>query len=102
VSHDIEIRRFERQLSLILARGIALSELILAAGLAQWALGLWPDTVDDVLTAGLVALMSTPIVRVLATLAEYVHTREWFFAAATLIVTGVLAATLTIAVAIAR
>lgn len=98
--HVTEIRRFEHQLSLILARGIALSELILAAGLAQWALGLWPESVEDVLRVGLIALMATPIVRVLATLFEYVRTREWFFALATLIVTTVLVATLWIALAV--
>lgn len=98
--HDADIRRFEHQLSLVLARGIAVSELILAAGLAQWALGLWPESADDVLRVGLMALMATPLVRVLATLVEYVRTREWFFAAATLIVTAVLLTTLWIALAI--
>jgi uncharacterized membrane protein len=98
--HEREIRKFERELSMMLARGIAVSELVLAAGLAQWALGLWPDSVDGVLKFGLLALMSTPVVRVLATLVEYVRTREWYLAGATLIVTAVLVTTIWIALSI--
>jgi uncharacterized membrane protein len=50
------------------------------------------------LTAGLVILMATPILRVIVSLVEYVRMRDWFFVATTVMVFGVLIVTVTLAV----
>ena len=50
------------------------------------------------LTAGLVMLMATPILRVIVSLVEYVRMRDWFFVVTTVLVFGVLLVTVTLAV----
>jgi uncharacterized membrane protein len=49
------------------------------------------------LNAGLIALMSTPILRVVVSFAEYVVMREWFFAAVTILVLLELSVTVVVA-----
>ena len=45
---------------------------------------------NRVLAAGLMLLMATPIVRVVASLVEYLRIRDWWFAATTVVVLAVL------------
>jgi hypothetical protein len=65
---------------------VAASGLALAAGLVlHLAAGDQPAT-RALLAAGLVLLMSVPVVRVLIASAERVRRRDWYFVAATAIV----------------
>jgi uncharacterized membrane protein len=61
---------------------------LLAAGLLMWLADVRGAAL--VLNAGLWLLISTPIVRVLMALADYVAARDWKFAALTLIVLACL------------
>ena len=73
----------ERRLGVLLRTGITLSALALAVGLAVWLAR--PDLPESgwLLRAGLLALMATPVVRVMVSLAGYVRMRDWFFVATT-------------------
>jgi uncharacterized membrane protein len=89
------------KLGRLLTVGMALSAACLVAGLilslvdrAQ-ASHAPPHLLLDV---GLIVLMVTPLVRILASLAEEIRARNWFFAAVTLVVVTVLCATLWTAV----
>jgi hypothetical protein len=64
------------------------SAALLAAGLLMWLADARAATM--VLNGGLWLLISTPIVRVLMALADYVLARDWKFAALTLIVLACL------------
>lgn len=94
------LSRLERHLGRLLVAGVMLSAVLLAAGLALWlanprgALTIW------LLNAGLIALMGTPIMRVVVSFAEYVRMKDWFFVGMTLVVLAEL--TLTVAVALSR
>jgi uncharacterized membrane protein len=52
---------------------------------------------DRTLTAGLVILMATPVMRVLVSLVAYIRMRDWFFVATTLMVFVLLAVTVALA-----
>ena len=92
--------RLEEHLGRLLVAGVILSTVLLAAGLALWfanprgAAALW------LLNGGLVALMGTPIMRVVVSFAEYVRMRDWLFVGLTLVVFAELA--LTVAIALSR
>jgi uncharacterized membrane protein len=87
----------ERQLGRLLVGGVIVSAVLLSGGLVLWlvapqgALGL------ALLNAGLIALMATPILRVVVSFAEYVRMRDWFFAAMTIAVLAELMLTLFVA-----
>jgi uncharacterized membrane protein len=87
----------ERRLGQVLFTGVIVSAGLLAVGLMFWLSG--PDTpqTEWLLNAGLVVLMATPIMRVIVSVAEYVHLRQWFFVAVTLVVLAELAITVTVA-----
>lgn len=85
--------RFERRLGQILTVGSVGSTLLLAAGLAIVLVTRSSAGPGDVtLRAGLIVLMATPMMRVLASTVEYVTRRDWFFVLVTLIVLLELAA----------
>jgi uncharacterized membrane protein len=94
------LSRLEHHLGRVLVAGVIVSAVLLAAGLALWladprgALAAWA------LNAGLLALMATPIMRVVVSFTEYVRMRDWLFVAMTLVVLAELS--LTVAVALAR
>ncbi|MEX2270760.1 MAG: DUF1634 domain-containing protein [Vicinamibacterales bacterium] len=67
---------------------------LLAAGLALWLIG--APAAPLVLHAGLWLLISTPIVRVLMALVEYLAARDWAFVALTLIVLACLVVPLSV------
>jgi uncharacterized membrane protein len=91
------IGRLEIQLGKMLQTGVLTSAACLAAGLVLWMSGAFPWAAEALLTAGLLILMATPILRVVVSLVEYARMRDWFFVATTLIVFGVLLATVTLA-----
>lgn len=88
---------FERVLGRLLGIGIGLSTTLLASGLV-FALIAPGDVSAQLLNAGLLVLMATPATRVLLACGEFLRTREWFFALASIGVLGVLAMTVWIAV----
>jgi uncharacterized membrane protein len=91
------LSRLEVHLGRLLIAGVILSAALLAAGLVLWLAN--PDGAAAVwlLNAGLVALMGTPIMRVVVSFAEYVRMRDWLFVGMTLVVFAELALTVTIA-----
>jgi uncharacterized membrane protein len=88
--------RLERELGRLLLAGVAIAAVLLAVGLALWFAGT-SARADLLLRAGLVALMATPIVRVVLSLAAFVRARDWFFVVMTLSVLAVLGVTLAVA-----
>jgi uncharacterized membrane protein len=79
------LARLERHLARLLVTGVLVSAALLAAGLALWLTR--PDaTARGLLSAGLIALMATPVLRVFVSLAEYLRIRDWLFVATTLVV----------------
>jgi uncharacterized membrane protein len=88
--------RLERHLARLLVTGVLVSAALLAAGLALWLTR--PGAMArGLLSAGLIALMATPILRVFVSLAEYVRIRDWFFVATTLVVLVELTVTVVLA-----
>ena len=89
--------RLERHLGRLLIAGVIISAFLLAAGLMLWLRNPLGASTVWLLDAGLLALMATPILRVVVSFAEYLRMRDWFFAAMTMLVLAEL--TLTVAVA---
>jgi uncharacterized membrane protein len=89
--------RLETILGRLLQTGVLSAAVSLAAGLAIWMSGNRGGAATVLLTAGLMILMATPILRVVVSLVEYVRMRDWFFVSTTLFVFGVLIVTLTLA-----
>jgi hypothetical protein len=98
MSGDQDITRLEDLLGRVLLAGVVSASACLAAGLALWLAHLAPSIANVLLTAGLIVLMATPILRVVVSLVEYARMRDWFFVATTLIVLIVLCVTITVAV----
>ena len=83
--------RLERTISVVLRVGVATSSLCLAAGLAlSLDGGAWLEGV--LLNVGIVLLLATPVARVLVSIVEYAHERDWAFVALTAVVLAELAA----------
>jgi uncharacterized membrane protein len=81
------LTRLERQITAVLRVGVFVSSLCLAAGLALSLVGLETSTAANLLLQfGLVALLATPVARVIVSTIEYVAERDWIFAALTLAV----------------
>ncbi|MBI5245037.1 MAG: DUF1634 domain-containing protein [Elusimicrobia bacterium] len=70
-----------------LAAGVALSGLVIAAGLAREAMRL---DAQAWLRAGIIILVSTPYLRVLQLAAMFARQREWRFAALALTVIALM------------
>lgn len=94
------IGRLEVHLGRLLHAGVLSASACLAVGLILWMAGTAPSAANVLLNAGLVALMATPILRVIVSLAEYARMRDWFFVLTTVAVLIVLL--IGIAVAIDR
>ena len=95
---DEAIGRLEVHLGRLLNTGVLTSAACLALGLVLWMTGAAAGPANLLLTAGLMILMATPILRVIVSLVEYVRMRDWFFVATTVMVFGVLIVTVTLAV----
>ena len=91
------IDRLEMALGRLLQAGVLSAAVCLAAGLAIWLAGGSRSAATVLLTAGLMILMATPILRVVVSLVAYARMRDWFFVGTTLFVFGVLVVTLTLA-----
>ena len=100
MSRDEYLSRLERVLGHVLFIGVTTSIALLVAGLAL-TLGQPSNLGTTLLHAGLIALMATPVMRVLVGFVEYAREGDWPFAAASLAVLGVIAITVTIALDLA-
>jgi Protein of unknown function (DUF1634) len=95
---DADISRLEAILGRLLLGGVLSASGCLTAGLTLWLTRVAPPIANALLTAGLMILMATPILRVVVSLVEYTRMRDWFFATTTLVVLIVLAVTVAVAV----
>jgi uncharacterized membrane protein len=86
------LARLERQLGWLLITGIALSASCLAAGLVLLVRSPSGSASAHLLSAGLMILMATPMLRVVVSIVEYVRMREWFFVLTTVVVLAELGA----------
>jgi uncharacterized membrane protein len=82
--------RLERWLGRVLSVGVAVSTVLLGAGLALALAGAAPGTSARLLRIGLIALMATPVARVVISVVEYGSKRDWAFVALTATVLGML------------
>jgi uncharacterized membrane protein len=94
------LARLEVRLGRLLVTGVIISATLLATGLGLWLSGSHMIASAWLLNAGLIVLMSTPILRVIVSFAEYVVMREWFFVAVTIVV--LLELSVTVVVALSR
>lgn len=94
------LARLEVRLGHLLVTGVIVSAVLLALGLGLWLSGRHMTAAAWLLNGGLVALMSTPILRVLVSFGEYIRMKQWFFAGVTVVV--LLELTVTILVALSR
>ena len=78
--------RLERQLGRLLLIGVTTSSVLLSFGLVFLIAAPGSGTPGMLLTAGLLILMATPMLRILASLVEYVRMKEWLFVLTTSIV----------------
>jgi uncharacterized membrane protein len=85
--------RLERILGRLLVTGLTIAAICLAAGLLFYLARPDGAAAAPILNAGLVVLMATPILRVLVSVVEYARMRDWLFMVTTMVVLGVLAAT---------
>jgi len=86
------IDRLEIRVGRLLEIGILLSAACLGVGLLVWIVTGPSRPANALLTVGLVALMLTPLARVVASLIAWVRLRDWFFVATTVLVFAVLIA----------
>jgi uncharacterized membrane protein len=86
------IDRLEVQVGRLLEAGVVVSAVALAAGLLMWVMMRDSRIASGLLSAGLIALMLTPLARVVASLIAWVRLRDWFFVWTTVMVCVVLLA----------
>ena len=82
--------RLERLIGRVLRAGVALSTACLTAGLVLSSAA--PGVAATLLDAGILVLLATPVARVLVSIVEYIHERDWRFVTLTAIVLVELAA----------
>ena len=90
---DDTLYYFEQRLGVLLNIGVLLSAAALATGLGVGLLAPGRAEAPWLLRAGLIALMATPMLRVVVSLVEYLLLRDWFFVSTTLAVLLQLAIT---------
>ena len=78
--------RLECILARVLRTGVIASSLSLSVGLALLLLPFSPGTSAAWLTIGLLALMATPVARVVVSAVDYWAQRDWLFALLTTLV----------------
>ena len=86
------LSQFEIHLGWLLVTGVMLSAASLALGLVLLVLSPASPWPPHLLSAGLMILMATPMLRVVLSIVEYVRMREWLFVATTVVVLAQLAA----------
>ncbi|HYG58949.1 MAG TPA: DUF1634 domain-containing protein, partial [Symbiobacteriaceae bacterium] len=72
--------------------GAVLAAMLLAAGIALASMGMAPGLGPRLVTAGLLVLVSTPIIRVVVAMGVFVKTRDTAFAFFCLVVLALLSA----------
>jgi len=92
-----QFERLEVQIGRLLVTGVTISALLLAIGLGLWLFDPGRSNALWLLNAGLIVLMSTPILRVIVSFTEYVAMRQWFFAGVTIVVLLELSVTVVVA-----
>ena len=96
---DRESRRLEMLLGHVLQIGSIVSTSLLAVGLALSLAAPGYGAAGRFLDLGLMTLMATPVARVIVSVVEYAHERDWTFVALTATVLLVLGGSLMIAIA---
>jgi uncharacterized membrane protein len=87
------LARLELIVGHILRVGVLVATGLLAVGLTLWVLRVERDTSLQLLHAGLITLMVTPVLRVVVSVVEFARARDWFFTLVTLAVLAVLGGT---------
>lgn len=82
----------ERRVGQLLLLGVLTAFACLAVGVGLWLAGAGASGV--LLDAGIVILMATPFVRVLASAFEFAAARDWLFAVAAMAVLSILLASM--------
>jgi uncharacterized membrane protein len=88
------VSRLERILGRVLGVGVAASSICLAAGLLMTLVGGEGAVTHTLLTAGVVVLLATPVVRVAVSSVGYARRRDWLFVTLTLVVLAELVVTI--------
>lgn len=88
---DNALSRLEEHLGRLLVTGVTISAILLLIGLVLFVVVPANAIGGVLLTVGLFVLMGTPMLRVVVSFAEYVRMKDWFFMATTIVVLGVLA-----------
>ena len=83
--------RLEHVISVVLRTGVVTSSVCLGIGLALSLVGVTAPA-QLLLNVGVIVLLTTPVVRVLVSIAEYIGERDWGFVMLTAIVLAELAA----------
>jgi uncharacterized membrane protein len=95
---DIESDRLERWLGKILGTGALTSTGLLASGLVLQLLGVLPNLANGMTHAGLIILIATPVVRVVASVVDFTMSRDWVYTTLTGVVLIILLGSLLIAI----
>jgi uncharacterized membrane protein len=94
---DNGIERLEQRLGRLFVVGLTLSAAALVCGLALFLRAPDMPLAPRLLSAGLMILMATPLLRVLFSVVEYARMRDWFFVVVTAIVLVQLTVTMIVA-----
>jgi uncharacterized membrane protein len=86
---ETDAARLERIVGLVLRTGVTTSSLCLALGIVLMLAD--ASAAPLFLTIGVIALLLTPVARVIVSIVEYAVERDWLFVTLTLIVLGELA-----------
>jgi uncharacterized membrane protein len=91
--------RLERILGRVLGIGVGASTVFLAAGLVMTFAAGHNDVAGALLSAGIVVLLATPVIRVAVSSAGYARQRDWLFVGLTLVVLAELLSSIIAALA---
>jgi uncharacterized membrane protein len=86
------LARLERAIGITLRAGVTLSSICLGAGLLVGLATGGAPLERALLNIGIIALLATPVTRVVISIAEYVSERDWTFVTLTVIVLAELLA----------
>jgi uncharacterized membrane protein len=84
--------RLERSIGVVLRAGVAASSICLGVGLVLTLIGGADAIAGVVLQVGVLALLATPVARVIVSIVEYMQERDWKFALLTVVVLAELLA----------
>ena len=84
----------EHRLGRVFVAGLTASAASLVLGLVFYFVAPGARQSSFLLSAGLIALMATPLLRVVVSIAEYMRMRDWVFAALTIAVLAELMVTM--------